>query len=203
GDVQHGELFAQHVLVLQEQRGQLGQAVADALARGGELLFVGLGAAVFQRGDVDEKLFFEVVQEQAGARTHHRVGGHQLRMREALIDVFVDDVRLVQYEIALDQDGHLTVRIHYRDIFRLVVQVDIADFEVHAFFEQHKAAALRKGAGGSGIEHHHGGKSLYEKRKASAANLANAGPDCQGGTDVPPYRVGVAAPGGRQPGRAD
>src|SRR5690606_5098612 len=174
----------------------------NVLASGGQLLFVGFGAAVFQRGNVDEQLFFEVVQEQTGAGAHDRVGRHQLGMREALVDVFVDDVRFVQHQVALDQDGHLTVRVHHRDVFGLVVQVDVADFEIHAFFEQHEAAALRKGAGGSGIEHHHGGKSLYEKRKASAANLANAGTDCQGGAGVPPYRVDVAGRG-RQPGGAE
>src|SRR5690606_18740319 len=164
-------------------------AVADGLASGGQVLFVGLAAAVFQGGDVHEQLFFEVVQEQAGAGAHHRVGRHALRVRETLVDVFVDDVGLLQDQVTLDQDGHLAIRVHDRDVFGFVVQVDVADFEIHSFFEEHKAAALRKRAGGSGIEHHHGGESLYEKRKASAANLANAGPDYQGGA------------GGQQPDR--
>src|SRR5690606_34198050 len=110
------------------------------------------------------------------------------------VDVLVDDVGLVQHQIAFDQDGDLAIRVHNRDVFGFVVQVDVADFEIHPFFKEHKTAALRKGAGGSGIEHHHGGKSLYEKRKASAANLANAGPDYQGGTGVQPDRDYVAGP---------
>ena len=34
-------------------------------------------------------------------------------MREALVDVLVDDVRLVQDQVALDEDGHLVVRVHH------------------------------------------------------------------------------------------
>ncbi|MNT95723.1 hypothetical protein D3C72_2376560 [compost metagenome] len=81
-------------------------------------------------------------------------------MREALVDVLVDDVRLVQDQVAFDQNGHLTVRVHHRDVFGLVVQVDVADLEIHTLFEQHEAAALRKRTRGSGIEHHHGESPL-------------------------------------------
>jgi hypothetical protein len=63
-------------------------------------------------------------------------------MRETLVDVFVDDVGLIQNQIALHQDGHLTVRVHDIDVFRLVVKIDIANFKVHAFFKQDKTAAM-------------------------------------------------------------
>jgi hypothetical protein len=76
-------------------------------------------------------------------------------MRKALVDVLIDDVRLVQHEIALDQDRHLPIRIHHVDVLGLVEQVDVLDFEIHAFFEQDKAAALRKGAGRSRVQNHH------------------------------------------------
>ena len=91
--------------------------------------------------------------------------GHELRVREAFVDVLVDDVRLVQDQVTLDQNGHLTVRVHHRDVFGLVVQVDVADLEIHALFEQHEAAALRKRTRGSGIEHHHGGKSFMKNER--------------------------------------
>ena len=112
----------------------------------------------------DEQFLLEVEQEQPRARAHHRVGRHQLRMREALVDVLVDDVRLVQDQVALDQDRHLAVRIHHRDVFGLVEQVDVADLEVHALFEQHEAAALGERAGGAGIENHHGLQFLQETK---------------------------------------
>src|SRR5215204_6067729 len=49
------------------------------------------------------------------------------RMREALVDVLVDDVRLVQDQVALDQDGYLAVRVHHADVFGLVIEIDVAD----------------------------------------------------------------------------
>ena len=76
-------------------------------------------------------------------------------MREALVDVLVDDVRLVQHEVALDEDRHLPVRIHHVDVLGLVEQIDVADLEVHPLLEQHESAALRERARGSGVEHHH------------------------------------------------
>jgi hypothetical protein len=75
---------------------------------------------------------------------------------ETLVDVLVDDVRFVQDEFALDEDGHLVVRVHQRDVFRLRVQIDVADLEVHALFEQDETAAMRVGAGRPGVKHHHG-----------------------------------------------
>ena len=72
-------------------------------------LSLGLMAARFQGCDVREQFFFEVQQEQAHAGAVNWVTRHQLRMRKTLIDVLIDDVGFIQNEIALDQDGHLTV----------------------------------------------------------------------------------------------
>jgi hypothetical protein len=85
-------------------------------------------------------------------------------MGEALVDVLVDDVRLVQDQITLHQDRHLAVWVHHADVFGLVVQVHIADFKVHALFKQDKAAAVGEGTGRSRIKHHHGGRLLKIKR---------------------------------------
>ena len=81
-------------------------------------------------------------------------------MREALVDVLVDDVRLVQHEVALDQHRHLVVRIHHREVLGLVVQVDVDDLEVHSLLVQHDAAALAERVGRPGIEGHHRGSPL-------------------------------------------
>ena len=96
------------------------------------------------------------MQEQPRAGAHHRVGRHQLRMREALVDVLVDDVRLVQHQVALDEHRHLVVRVHHRQVLGLVVEVDVDDLEIHALLVQHDAAALAERVGGPGIEGHHG-----------------------------------------------
>jgi hypothetical protein len=81
-------------------------------------------------------------------------------VREALVDVLVDDVRLVQNQVALNQDRHLAVRVHHRDVFRLVEEIDVANFEIHALFEQDEAATLRKRASGARVQDHHGCSSL-------------------------------------------
>src|SRR5436190_3272067 len=100
--VEHREVVAQHVLVLEEDRRELGQAVADLRARLLELLVGSLHAAALEDVDVREQLLLEIEQEEPHARPRHRIARHQLRMREALVDVLVDDVRLVQDEVALD-----------------------------------------------------------------------------------------------------
>jgi hypothetical protein len=74
---------------------------------------------------------------------------------EALVDVLVDDVRLVQDEVALDQHRQAVVRVHHRDVLGLVVQVDVDDLEIHALLVEHEAAAVAEGAGGARIKLHH------------------------------------------------
>src|ERR1700712_1171270 len=60
GDVEHREVVAEHVLVLQEDRRELGQAVADLRAGLLELLVVGLdAAATFEDVDVREQFLLE------------------------------------------------------------------------------------------------------------------------------------------------
>jgi len=105
---------------------------------------------------VDEQLFFKVVQKQSGTRAHDRISWHQLWMRKALVNVLIDDVGLVQDQIALYQDRNLPVRVHHGDVFGLVVEINVADFEIHALLKQHKPAAVRKGTSGAGVEDHHG-----------------------------------------------
>jgi hypothetical protein len=119
-----------------------------------------------------KKLFLEVEQEQAHTGTVNRVTGHQLRVRKTLIDVLVDDVRFVQDQITFDQNRDLAVRIHHVDVFGLVVEVHVTDFEIHAFFEQHKAATMGKRASGSGIKHHHGKGSSKNQKEWKARRPA-------------------------------
>jgi hypothetical protein len=41
----------------------------------------------------------------------------------------------------------LTVGIHDINVFWLVIEINVTDFEIHAFFKQYEAATVRKGAG--------------------------------------------------------
>ena len=115
--------------VLGEDRRHFDQALTDHLAR----LVGGLG--VLSSASMWEK-FHAPCPESSWRALARMTGsaGHQLRMREALIDVLVDDVRLVQDEVALDQHRHAVVGIDDGNVFRLVEQVDVDHLEIHALF---------------------------------------------------------------------
>ena len=55
-------------------------------------------------------------------------------MGETFVNVFVDDIGLMQHQIALDQYGNLVIRIHDGEVFGFVVNIDVFDFKIHAFF---------------------------------------------------------------------
>ena len=61
----------------------------------------------------------------------------------------------MQNEIAFNQHGHRVVGVHHREVFGLVVEIDINDLEIHAFFMQDDAALVAKRVGGAGIQSHH------------------------------------------------
>jgi len=86
-------------------------------------------------------------------------------MRKAVVDVFVDDVRFIKNQVALNQHRHLVVRVHHCEVFRLVEQVDVDDLEIHAFFVKHETAALAEGAGGARVECHHDQLSVAERHQ--------------------------------------
>jgi hypothetical protein len=96
---------------------------------------------------VHKQFPLEVEQEQTRPRPHDRIRGHELRMGKALVDLFVDDVGFVEDQVALDEDRHLTVGIHDRNIFGLVEEINITDLEIHALFEQYEPAPLGEWAG--------------------------------------------------------
>ena len=76
-------------------------------------------------------------------------------MRKTLVDVLVDDVGLVEDEIAFDQHRQPVVRIHHRNVLGLVVQVDVDDLKIHALLIEHEPAPVAEGTGGPGIKLHH------------------------------------------------
>ena len=116
------------------------------------------------------QFFFEVEQHETRACSHQRIGRHQLRMRKPLIDVFVDDVGLIQHQLTLDQDRYLTIGVHGRDVFRLIEQINVTDLEIHAFLKKHQAATLRKRAGRARVENHHDYRSLKQKGETTTAS---------------------------------
>jgi len=80
------------------------------------------------------KLLFEAMQEQAGSAAHDGIRRHQLRMREAFINILIDDIGFIQNQVALDQNRHFVVRIDHRDIFGAAHQIHVDYLKVHALF---------------------------------------------------------------------
>src|SRR5674476_1235090 len=110
-------------------------------------LFVTPGGARLKRGYVHKQLFLKIEQKQTNPGPIDRVARHQLGVRKTLVNVFVDDVRLVQNQVALNQNRHLAVGMQHVDVFGLVVQIDVPNFKVHAFFKQDETATVGKRAG--------------------------------------------------------
>ena len=79
------------MLLLDKKRRHLDQAFADNLAR----LFRGFEIIFFQRLDIGEYFALHADQQLTRARAHNRIGRHQLRVRKALVDILIDDVRLI------------------------------------------------------------------------------------------------------------
>jgi hypothetical protein len=64
--------------------------------------------------------FSTVMQQLPRTGTHDRVRRHQLRMRKTLVDVLVDDVGVIQDEIAINQHRHAVVGIDDRNVLGLL-----------------------------------------------------------------------------------
>jgi len=76
-------------------------------------------------------------------------------MREALVNVLIDDIRLIKDEVAFHEYRHPPVRIDDGNLFGLGKKIDIDHLEIHTFFIKDDTAAVTEGAGGSRIEIHH------------------------------------------------
>ena len=150
-DIEHGKILAKHVLLLDEHRRKFRQTITHVrprLVRRLEVLLESL--------DVAEQFVLHGEQQLARARARLWIRRHQLRMRETLVDVLVDDVGLVKHEVAINQYRHPVVRIDDGDVLRLVEQIDIYHLKIHLLFVQDDPAAMAERAGGARVQVHHG-----------------------------------------------
>ncbi|SBT10831.1 conserved hypothetical protein [Candidatus Propionivibrio aalborgensis] len=162
--IQHRKVFTKHVFLLDEDRRHLGQAVADDLT-----CLVGRLVVLLQRFDMQEHLAFHRNQQLPRARAHDRVGRHQLRMWKTFINILIDDVRLVQDQIAFNEYRHTPIGVDHGDIFLFGEEIDINHLEIHAFFVQDYAATLAERASRARIEIHH--DSYLKKRTGIVAAM--------------------------------
>ena len=84
----------------------------------------------------------DAIQRQAKLRAQDRVHRHQRRMREALIQIFDDDARVVQHQVAVHQRRQTVVGIEVEQILRIASGNDIDDVDLDAFLRQHDARAM-------------------------------------------------------------
>src|SRR5690625_1826442 len=98
--VNHGELIAEQVFVFNEHGRQLRETITQFLA-GLVLGLCGRLISVLKYENMAKELTLKIKQEQPRACTHGGVGRHELWMRKALINVFIDNVGFVQNEVAL------------------------------------------------------------------------------------------------------
>ena len=134
------------MFLFDEHRRHLNQALTDDLTR-----LVSRLQILFKRFDMGKDFTLHADQQLAGAGAHDRIGRHQLRMREALVDIFVDDVRLIKDQVALDQHRHPTIRIDGSNVFRLGKQIDVDHLKIHTFLVENDTATLAERAGGARI----------------------------------------------------
>ena len=71
-------------------------------------------------------------------------------MRKALVEVFDDDARVVQHEIAVDQRGQRVVRIEVEQVFGKRPGRDVDDLDLDVFSAS--TMRVRWLAGSSGAE---------------------------------------------------
>ena len=81
-------------------------------------------------------------------------------MREALVNVFIHNVNVVEKKVAFRKDRKLTVRAHADDrkiflVLHNAVEVNRLDFEFASLFVEKNAAHLRERAGRARVEIHH------------------------------------------------
>src|SRR5260364_105493 len=76
-------------------------------------------------------------------------------MRETFINIFVDDIGLIQNKIAFNQNRHLSIGSHHCNIFRFVEQIHIPYFKIHTLLKSHEPATLREWTSRAGIQNHH------------------------------------------------
>ena len=82
------------------------------------------------------------MQCQAKLGTRHRIDRHQGRMRKALVEIFDDDARVIDHQLAIDQRRQLQFGVDVDQIFGDAPRRDLYDFDVYAFLAQHDARAM-------------------------------------------------------------
>ena len=82
------------------------------------------------------------------------VGRHEMRRWILLVEIFVDDGRLIDYSIAVNQGRNFSVRIDLQKIFRFVLEIHFDEFVGNIFFRQDNPCPMGIGSTVTGVQFH-------------------------------------------------
>ena len=94
------------------------------------------------------------VDPDARPCAQERIGRHEPHLGILFFQVFVDDRRLVNHALAVNQHGNLAVRIEFEEIFGLVGKVAFDQLIGELFFRQDNPCPVSVGSRLIGIEFH-------------------------------------------------
>src|SRR5436190_17222530 len=118
--IREAELRIEEELGRLEHRHRLQQLLAQALAG---RLGLGLGA-MLDLGRERIPLALDARRAEPDAGSRERVHGHQRGVRIALVEVFADDVDVVQHEVAIDQRRQALRGVELGEVLGLAPRVD-------------------------------------------------------------------------------
>ncbi len=95
-----------------------------------------------------------IIDPDARLGAKQQIGGHEPNLGKLLLQVFVDDRRLVNNTVAGDQHRHLAVGILSQQIFGLVLEIDLDELVRDLFFGQDNPRPVGVGSGVAGVKLH-------------------------------------------------
>ena len=104
----------------------------------------------------------DAIEREAELRARHRIHRHQRRMRKALVEVFDDDARVVEHEIAVHQRRHAVVRIEIEQVLGKSPGLDAHDVDADALLREHDARAVTPRIVGSREQRHDGSSARQD-----------------------------------------
>lgn len=146
--VRQGILAANQIVFISHFAIQVGQILLQFLLR-----FVGI-AVVGDVGSGGVKPGTEIIDPDACFGALQQVGRHEPDLRKFFVKVFVDDGRLINDPVAVDQDRHLAVRIFPGQIVGLIFEIHFDQLVRKFFLCQDNPCPVRIGSGVAGIKFH-------------------------------------------------
>ena len=140
--VDERKFVAQEILFGRENLG----ARQDALLEGSHGPGNGLAVGALQ-DLLGERVpvLLDAKEREPELRARHGIHGHQRRVRKPLVEIFDDDARVVENEVAIDERRHAVVRIEVEEVFGQVAVIDIDDIDVDALLGEHEPRAMTPG----------------------------------------------------------